>query len=64
MAENKNTNEYNSTSELQIRREKLAALTDAGKNPFEITKYEATHTAKCAISEFESREQRSKRARK
>ena len=56
MAENKNTNEYNSTSELQIRREKLAALTDAGKNPYEITKYDTTHTAKCAISEFESRE--------
>ena len=56
MAENKNTNEYNSTSELQIRREKLAALNDAGKNPFEITKYDTTHTAKCAVSEFESRE--------
>ena len=56
MAENKNVNEYNSTSELQIRREKLAQLTDAGKNPFEITKYDTTHTAKCAISEYESRE--------
>ena len=28
---------------LKVRREKLAALQEAGKNPFEITKYDVTH---------------------
>ena len=56
MAENQNVSEYSSTNELEIRREKLAALCAAGKNPFEITKYDTTHTAMLAISEYESRE--------
>ena len=56
MAQNNNTNEYNSTSELQIRREKLSALNEAGKNPFEITKYDTTATAQSAKSDFEQRE--------
>ena len=46
----------NSTSELQVRRDKLAALVDAGKNPFEITKYDVTHTSKSAVALFESKE--------
>ncbi len=45
-----------STSELAVRREKLANLVAEGKNPFEITKYDVTHTAPAAISEFEARE--------
>ena len=49
-------NEYNSTSELQIRREKLAALVDSGNNPFEITKYDTTTTASEAIKTYEARE--------
>ena len=49
-------NQIQSTSELAIRREKLANLVSAGKNPFEITKYEVTHTAPAAIAEFEERE--------
>ena len=49
-------NQIQSTSELAIRREKLANLVAAGKNPFEITKYEVTHTAPDAIKEFENRE--------
>ena len=49
-------NQIQSTSELAIRREKLANLVAAGKNPFEITKYEVTHTAPDAIKEFEDRE--------
>jgi lysyl-tRNA synthetase class 2 len=49
-------NQIQSTSELAIRREKLANLVAAGKNPFEITKYDVTHTAPCAIKEFEDRE--------
>ena len=46
----------NSTSELQVRRDKLSALVDAGKNPFEITKYDVTHTSKSAVKLFEERE--------
>ena len=38
-------NVQNSTNELVVRREKLAALKEAGKNPFTITKYNVTHTA-------------------
>ena len=49
-------NQIQSTSELAIRREKLANLVSAGKNPFEITKYDVTHTAPAAIAEFEARE--------
>ena len=51
-----NNNEYSSSSELQIRREKLAALNEAGKNPYEITKYEASATAATAKADFETRE--------
>ena len=54
MAEN-NQN-FNSTSELAVRREKLAALASAGNNPFEITKYETTHSAPEAIKLFTERE--------
>ena len=49
-------NQIQSTSELAVRREKLANLVEAGKNPFEITKYDVTHTAPNAIKEFEERE--------
>ncbi len=49
-------NQIQSTSELAVRREKLANLVAEGKNPFEITKYEVTHTAPKAISEYELRE--------
>ena len=50
MSENKN-NEVEQNEELdvnhlmQIRRDKLKELQDAGKNPFEITKYDRTNTA-------------------
>ena len=51
MAEN-NPNLSNDTSELKIRRDKLSALCEAGNNPFEITKYDVTHTSVNAIAEF------------
>ena len=51
-----NNQNINSTSELAVRREKLNALYEAGKNPFEITKYEVTHTAPAAIAEFGEKE--------
>ena len=56
MANENNQNQINQTSELAVRREKLAALVEAGKNPFEITKYDATHTSARAIKEFTERE--------
>ena len=49
-------NQISSTSELAVRREKLANLVAQGKNPFEITKYDVTHTAPVAIKEYEERE--------
>ena len=49
-------NQISSTSELAVRREKLANLVAQGKNPFEITKYDVTHSAPSAIKEFEERE--------
>ena len=56
MAEN-TANVLNDTSELKIRRDKLAGLCEAGKNPFEITKYDVTHTSVNAIKEFSENEQ-------
>ena len=56
MAEN-TANTLNDTSELKIRRDKLAGLCEAGKNPFEITKYEVTHTSVNAIKEFTDNEE-------
>ena len=49
-------NQQQSTNELVVRREKLAALVADGKNPFELTKYDVTHTAPEAIALFTERE--------
>ena len=54
--DNNQNNQINSTSELEVRRNKLQLLKDSGNNPFEITKYDFTHTAPQAIVEFEARE--------
>ncbi len=62
MAENMNGTQPSSTSELQVRRDKLAALVQAGKNPFEITKYDVTHTSVEAVKLFEEREAELKEA--
>ena len=46
MAENKQNNQAKSQDVnklLQVRREKLADLQAAGKDPFEITKYDVTY---------------------
>ena len=51
-----NNNQISSTSELAVRREKLAALCEAGKNPFEITKFDCTHTAPECVALFAERE--------
>ena len=51
MAEN-TPNVLNDTSELKVRRDKLANLYESGNNPFEITKYDVTHTSVNAIKEY------------
>ena len=56
MADN-NPNVLNDTSELKVRRDKLAALCEAGANPFEITKYDVTHSSVAAIKEFADNEE-------
>ena len=57
MANNQNNApEMNSTNELVVRREKLAALKEAGQNPFEITKYDVTTDSVAAIKDFSERE--------
>ena len=57
MANNDSTqNNQNQTSELVVRREKLAALIESGNNPFEITKYDVTHSSVNAINEYTEKE--------
>lgn len=43
MAEKKNVQEQDLNQLLKVRREKLAELQAAGKDPFQITKYDVTH---------------------
>ncbi len=44
MSEEKNTQQVQDVSELlKVRRDKLAALQERGKDPFQITKYDVTH---------------------
>ena len=43
-----------STNELEVRRAKLAALQAAGQDPFEITKYDVTDTAREIAENFEA----------
>ena len=57
MANQENQNQaISSTNELAVRREKLAALCEAGKNPFEITKYDVTTESAAAIALFNEKE--------
>ena len=56
MANNENITKENQTNELVVRREKLSALVEAGKNPFVKTKYDVTHESLSAIKEFSDRE--------
>jgi len=46
----------NATSELQVRRDKLAALMENGKNPFTVTGYDVTANAPEIIANFETTE--------
>ena len=46
------TEAVSSTSELAVRREKLAALIEAGQNPYEITKYDVTADSESLKANF------------
>ena len=56
---NQSQNTENLGELLKIRREKLAALQEAGKNPFEITKYDVTHHSSDGKENFEELEGKS-----
>ena len=51
-----NQNQQDLREILQIRRDKLAALQDAGMNPFEITRYDVTHHAQEVKDQFDQLE--------
>ena len=53
---NQNTQEVDVNQLLKVRREKLANLQEAGKDPFVITKYDVTHHTSDARSEYEKLE--------
>jgi len=54
--EQNNNAQQNSTNELAVRREKLKNLVDAGKNPFEITKYDVDTVSAEIKADYESYE--------
>ena len=56
---NQSQNTENLGELLKIRREKLAALQEAGKNPFEITKYDVTHHSSDVKESFDELEGKS-----
>ena len=57
MAENQTpVTETNNTNELAVRREKLAALTAAGKNPFELTTFDVTAHSEAIKADFDAYE--------
>ena len=41
---------------LQVRRDKLKALQDEGRNPFEVTRYDVTHHAQEVRDNFDALE--------
>ena len=51
-----NQNQQDLREILQIRRDKLAALQEAGMNPFEITRYDVTHHAQEVQDQFDQLE--------
>lgn len=57
MAENQTPmTETNNTNELAVRREKLAALTAAGKNPFELTSFDVNAHSEAIKADFDAYE--------
>ena len=58
MSEN-GSNENNTVTQselLKIRRDKLQALRDLGKDPYNITKFEKTHSSSAILSDFDAME--------
>ena len=51
-----NTTNQNQTSELAVRREKLAALQAAGRDPFQLTKYDVTDLSSAILADFDGYE--------
>ena len=56
MAEQKNVQEQDINQLLKIRREKLANLQEAGKDPFQITKFDVTHHTQDIKEDFDALE--------
>jgi lysyl-tRNA synthetase class 2 len=56
LSEQKNVQEPDINQLLKVRREKLKELQDAGKNPFEVTKYNATAHSTDILNNFEELE--------
>ena len=60
MAQQQNNNQQNQEQDinqlLKVRREKLAALQEAGKDPFQITKFDQTHHTSDAKELYEAHE--------
>lgn len=56
MADNKNTQNTDVNEQIRIRMEKLKALQESGKDPFEITKYDVTHHTQDIKDNFEELE--------
>lgn len=55
--EKNNQNQQDTNQLLKVRREKLAALQEAGKDPFQITKYDQTHHTNDAKALYEAYEE-------
>ena len=54
--ENNQEQELDLNQLLQIRRDKLSKLKEEGKNPFEITKFNRTHTSKEVVDNYDELE--------
>ena len=57
MAEMENASTLNLSEQEQIRRQKLAALVEAGQNPYEITRYDVTHHSTEIVNNYDALEE-------
>ena len=56
MADTQNVQEQDINQLLKVKRDKLATLQEAGKDPFQITKYDVTHHSADVKNQFEELE--------
>ena len=55
--QNQNNNQQQDVNQLlKVRREKLAALQEAGKDPFQLTKFDVTHHSQDVKDNFDALE--------